>query len=456
MEVTAVFDIGKTHKKFLLLDEELQVLIEDSRRISEIEDDDGYPCDDLAAITKWVLDKVETTKAEGKFLIRKLNFSAYGASLVHLDADDQPVTPLYNYLKPYPEELAQEFYEKYGPASRFSVETSSPRLGMLNSGLQLFWLKKQKPEIFNSITTSLHLPNYFAFLFHQKKLSEFTSIGCHTGLWDFGHRQYHQWVEEEKVKSKFPEIVDCRLRFKNSRHPEMEVGCGLHDSSSALIPYLLRFKNPFVLLSTGTWNISLNPFNHEILSAEDLAKDSLHYFSYDGKPVMANRLFLGNEHDLLNRKLSEHFNKGVNYHKIMKPDEALIQELMTKKGCGGSFNLKEYFSHESSITPLNNDFNPQDFATYEEGYHDLLLKLSSCQVQSIEYTFNETDIKDIYITGGFIDNQLFTQLIARHFYKKNIYITSLQRASAVGAALIMQDNGATSYDKLITARKINP
>jgi L-fuculokinase len=33
------------------------------------------------------------------FRIRAVNFSAYGASLVHMGVDGQPVAPLYNYLK---------------------------------------------------------------------------------------------------------------------------------------------------------------------------------------------------------------------------------------------------------------------------------------------------------------------------------------------------------------------
>ncbi|MEL7006479.1 MAG: hypothetical protein AAFN93_27715, partial [Bacteroidota bacterium] len=141
MDLTAVFDIGKTHKKFLLFDENLETVVEDSIKIDEIEDEDGFPCDDLNAISEWIKTKVDTDAK-----IQKLNFTTYGASLVHLDKNRKPITPLYNYLKPIPPEVQFEFYEKYGPADKFAEETSSPNLGMLNSGLQLFWLKKAKPK----------------------------------------------------------------------------------------------------------------------------------------------------------------------------------------------------------------------------------------------------------------------------------------------------------------------
>ena len=44
-----------------------------------------------------------------------------------------------------------------------------------------------------------------------------------------------------------------------SEEDTIAVGAGLHDSSAALIPYLSAFREPFILLSPGTWCISLNP-----------------------------------------------------------------------------------------------------------------------------------------------------------------------------------------------------
>ena len=55
------------------------------------------------------------------------------------------------------------------------------------------------------------------------------------------------------------------------------VGVGLHDSSAALIPLSASFNEPFILLSTGTWCISLNPFNHTMLSDYELNQDCLCY-----------------------------------------------------------------------------------------------------------------------------------------------------------------------------------
>jgi len=56
---------------------------------------------------------------------------------------------------------------------------------MLNSGMQILWLKKYKPGLFANVCTILHFPQYLSFLISKEIRSEFTSIGCHTAMWDF-------------------------------------------------------------------------------------------------------------------------------------------------------------------------------------------------------------------------------------------------------------------------------
>ena len=97
-----------------------------------------------------------------KYHIKAINFSTYGASFVHLDKNGKIITPLYNYLKPIPDEIVAEFDQKYG---NISDVTGSPQSGMLNSGMQLYWLKKSQPEVFKKIKYALHFPQYISYLF---------------------------------------------------------------------------------------------------------------------------------------------------------------------------------------------------------------------------------------------------------------------------------------------------
>ena len=50
----------------------------------------------------------------------------------------------------------------------------------------------------------------------------------------------------------------------------IRVGIGIHDSSAALLSYIRCDRKPFVLVSTGTWSIALNPFNEQLLTTSEL------------------------------------------------------------------------------------------------------------------------------------------------------------------------------------------
>ena len=306
--VIAIFDIGKTNKKLLVFDEAYRLLSEDTQRMAETKDEDGDACDDLEAITTFVFDALRKLIRSKQYHLKALNFTTYGASFVYIDDSGRALTPIYNYLKSYPESLLSEFYNTYGGKNDFAAATASPVLGSLNSGMQLYRLCNERPALWSSVKYALHLPQYLSFLFTKNPCSDITSIGCHTNLWHFENNEYHKWVEQEKVLPKLAPITshDKTLATKFEGH-EFATGIGLHDSSAALIPYLMTATEPFILISSGTWCITLNPFNHDPLTNDQLEKDCLCFLQYNGKPVKASRLFLGQMHEDGVKAIAEHF-----------------------------------------------------------------------------------------------------------------------------------------------------
>src|SRR5690606_29991438 len=230
------------------------------------------------------------------------------ASFVHLDERDGLVTPLYNYLKPYPAETEAQFYGTYGSKEDLAIATASPALGNLNSGLQLYCLKYNKPQLFDRTASSLHFPQYLSYLISGSKYSDITSIGCHTALWDFTKNQYHHWVVQEGIDQKLPPLFSSShaLDIVYNGKP-LKCGIGLHDSSAAFIPYIQNVEEPFLLISTGTWCISMNAFNDAPLTKEELEKDCLCYMTYEGSTVKSSRLFAGYAHEQVIKKLSQYF-----------------------------------------------------------------------------------------------------------------------------------------------------
>lgn len=237
--VIVIFDVGKTNKKVLLFNEQYKLLQEESIQPEETTDEDGFPCEDVNLLTKWVQQKFSEILSRRDIDIRAVNFSAYGASFVHLDEESNIATQLYNYLKPYPENFKKRFYDTYGGEDLIARETASPVLGSLNSGMQLYRLKYEKPEVYKNIKYSLHLPQYLSFTVSKTPSTDISSVGCHTNLWSFARNGYHEWVYNERLDKKFAPLFNGD-KIVGSIDNKIQIGIGLHDSSAALSQTLTR------------------------------------------------------------------------------------------------------------------------------------------------------------------------------------------------------------------------
>jgi len=434
--VIAIFDVGKTNKKLFLFDEQYKLVHEESQAFEETKDEEGFPCEDIDALSTWVSKRFSEVSAMDDFKILGANFSAYGASLVYLNDYRKPVTPLYNYLKPFPEKLKKQFYDTYGGESLIAKQTASPVLGSLNSGLQFYRLKYERPDIYHQVKYALHLPQYLSFIISSSTASDITSVGCHTHLWDFKKHKYHQWVYKEKMRAKFPPIYRCdkTVSIVNDSR-KIPIGIGLHDSSAALIPYLASFSEPFILLSTGTWCISLNPFNHSLLSDYELHQDCLCYLSYEGKPVKASRLFAGYEHEQQVKRLADHFNTSNDYYKKVMYDNRLIKNFQDA-------SKSHWLSDKTSMVQQSafRERDLADFSGYEQAYHQLITDIVTQQIRSTNLVLNGTPVKRIFVDGGFSKNSVYMNLLANAFPNIEIFAANIPQASSFGAAIAIHSH----------------
>lgn len=431
--VCAIFDIGKTNKKLFLFDEQYQIVWEKSMQFPETIDEDGDACEDVNLLQSWVLESWNEVLLLDNFVVNALNFSTYGASFVYVNEEGNVLTPLYNYLKSYSAELQKQFYDTYGGEEEFAVRTASPVLGSLNSGMQIYRLKYEKPEIFEQVKYCLHLPQFLHSLFTKKYYSDITSIGCHTNLWDFRVQKYHEWTSREKIETKLPTLFysDEVVKLANE-DKAVSVGVGLHDSSSALIPYLINFQEPFILLSTGTWSITLNPFNDIPLTFEELQYDCLCYMHYQGKPVKASRLFSGYEHEIQTKRIAQHFGVENDFFKTVAYDAQIIDRLKNAQSPSVSEEDNKYELLKSSL------FEHRDLADYssvEEAYHQLMLDIMTQQLISTELVLHNYPVKRVFVDGGFSKNPIFMNLLAAAFPELEVFAASMAQASSLGAAL---------------------
>jgi L-fuculokinase len=439
--VIAILDVGKTNKKFFLFDASYKIVWEETTLLTETRDEDGFACEDLDLLSNWVRASLTKAGQSGDFDVRAVNFSAYGASFVYIGEDGNPIAPIYNYLKPYPEKIKKQFYDQYAGELRFAMQTASPVLGNLNSGMQLYRLKYENPEKFSRIKYALHLPQYLCWLITRKACSDISSIGCHTNLWDFSKNYYHEWVYREAIIEKLAPIQSSGMVYpvlRNEIFPfslrkECVAGIGLHDSSAAMIPYLENFRDPFVLISTGTWNISMNPFNKEPLTITELQNDCLCYLTYKGSPLKSSRLFAGNEHSLQVEKLSEYFQKDKAYFQSVSFDPGVVAKLQNKE-------VPLFIAPASGATV--SVFAQRDisgFQSFEEAYHRLQMDIMDQQIESTKWILSDS-VNRIFVDGGFGKNPVYMHLLAAAFPAVRVFAAKVAQASALGAAMAVHEH----------------
>ena len=344
-KVIAIFDIGKTNKKLYLFDEKFQVVFQREEPFPVITDEEDFECDDIDLITGWIENELSSLMERGEYDLVAVNFSTYGASLMFLDKNGKRLAPLYNYLKPVDKHIAESLFNAYGGKEEFCRRTASPDLGLLlNSGIQIEWFKKEKTTIAEKLKTVLHFPQYLSFFLTGEICSEPTSIGCHTMMWDFDNMSYHPWIKDHGIT--LPEPVNNDTVFGivfGGKH--ILVGTGIHDSSASIVPYLKASKSKFILVSTGTWCIIMNPFNSEPLTADQLAQDCLCYLTPTKQQVKSSRLFMGHYHELYAKKSANFFDKPTDFFKKIKYSESLVDILSTK------YNSDQLFFPKVKKTP---------------------------------------------------------------------------------------------------------
>ena len=430
MDACLIFDIGKTNKKAFVFSQSYEVLWQESVRIDEVMDDDGDACDNLFEIVNWIKEVQNKLIDNTNFDIKAINFSTYGATLIYVDKNGKAIAPIYNYLKKFPKDLKIAFEEKYNIEKDFFLKSASPDMGMLNAGMQAYWLKYKKLETFKNTRYALHFPQYLSFTFTKKPNAEYTSLGSHTGLWDFEKKQYMAWCEQEHLHMLLNEPI---LASHTETVAALKIGAGIHDSSAALVPYLKGIQEPFVLISTGTWSVSMNPFNKTALSKRELENDCLQYLSYQGNPVKSSRIFAGNEHERHVKHLANYFEKPLEYFKSVVFDGQVVKNLRKKN--------TQKLPNESHLECLMEsqfvERNLNTFASYEEAYHQLMMDLVTQQVASTRLILTDNSIKHIIVEGGFANNTIFMKLLTEAFFHQKVYRANLAQGSAVGAAMVI-------------------
>ncbi|MBV8549526.1 MAG: carbohydrate kinase [Alphaproteobacteria bacterium] len=296
-----VLDIGKTNIKLVAFDamDGAEVWSRSCPNATRL--DGAYPHADVEAIEKFLLDGLaDVGRSRNGFVdgIAVTTHSNSGALL----AGEALALPVLDYEFDGINETA-EAYAKLRPPF---YETMSPRLPEgQNLGAQLFWQQCRFPEQFNTASTFVTYPQYWAFKLCGTVATEFTSLGCHTDLWMPAHRRFsglvaragwsHLMAPIRKADDVLGLMYPDLARYLGLKVPP-SIFCGIHDSNASLLPYLSS-QLPKSIVSSGTWAILFSIGGSLVNLDEELG--TFANVNVFGLPIPSSRFMGGREFDVL-------------------------------------------------------------------------------------------------------------------------------------------------------------
>ena len=294
MRRIAVLDIGKTNAKVLVVD--LATGAEEvlARTPNAVVRDGLYPHHDLEMLWGFALSGLKLAAERG---VDAVSITTHGAACVLVDDVGGLALPMLDYEYDGPDRIAAD-YDAVRPGF---AETGSPRLPVgLNVGAQVFWMARAFPAEFARVRHVLMLAQYWSYRLSGMAVSEATSLGCHTDLWNPWEGRFSSLVSRMGWEGLFPPVrkaadvlgpVLAEVADATGLALGTPVLCGIHDSNASLVPHLA--EAPCGVLSTGTWMIvmALGGRNVEL----DASRDVLVNVNALGQPVPTARFMGGRE-----------------------------------------------------------------------------------------------------------------------------------------------------------------
>ena len=301
MRHVAVLDVGKTNAKAVLVDLESMAETCVKKTSSPVSDCPPFPHFDTERLWRFMLSSLEEFGKHAK--VDAVCATTHGAAAALVDEQGELVLPVLDYLHDGPDEFADEYNSR---RPEFAL-TGTPRLSCgLNLGAQLFWLQKKFPREFARVRWILPYPHYWTMRLCGVCAADPTMLGAHTDLWVLGSNQLSDLAQSEGWSRLIPDVrmpgdrLGCVLpsvadaaRMDRSA----QVVCGIHDSNASLVKHIANRAEPFTVLSTGTWVITMSVGGRDVQLDE--RRDTLVNVSYRGDPVPSARFMGGREFELL-------------------------------------------------------------------------------------------------------------------------------------------------------------
>lgn len=281
---TLVLDIGKSNAKLVLFNAQGEVVMRDVHHNAPIQAD-GYTALGIPAIEDWLTRTIP--KLPQRAHIEHIGITTHGAAFCALSESGLAFPAL-----DYEWDGYGTWRERYAALVDPFEVTGTPLLPQgLNAGLQLYWLQQTQPEEWARVQRWVPYPQYWAWWLTGQAVSEATSLGCHTHLWQPRHQIYAPWALKQGLVQRFAplrpahDVIGLVQPMRASAlglSAHCQVHVGLHDSNACLARHLHASPRATVV-STGTWTVAMTAGVDGAKIALDPAHDELLNQSIDGR-----------------------------------------------------------------------------------------------------------------------------------------------------------------------------
>jgi L-fuculokinase len=297
----AVFDLGKTNIKVVLFDRAGAVLAERSAPNTPLAPDSEWPYLRLDTEGAWAFLIGALKEFGARFSIEAITTTTHGCAGVLVRNDGPALPPL-----DYEFDGFAAVDADYDAARPSYDESRSPHLSRgLNLGRHIFYYERNFPDEFKQATAFLTYAQYFGWRLGRAMASEVTSLGAHTDLWRPNEGDLSSMVDRLGWRRLFPPMRKAwdtlgtlrpQVAAATGLSPDVRIICGAHDSNASLVPHLLSRRDPFTVISTGTWVIIMAVGGTARLDPE---ADMLANVDVRGEPVPTARFMGGREFSVL-------------------------------------------------------------------------------------------------------------------------------------------------------------
>lgn len=449
----AVIDIGMTNKKVAVYDDALNQIEAEYKNFPPLMVA-GLHTHDLAGMEAWFIERLAAAAA--KYPIKAIAVTTHGATFACVGENGKPCVPCVFYTEEPGDAFHDRFYELFGKPEELQAKTGTPYFkAMINPAKGILFAKERFPADFSKTKLLLQYPQYWGYRLTGKAGAEGTYVGCHSYLWDWEAGRWSDVAVKLGVADKMPAelknswdtlgTISAEVAAKTGLAQDVVVTMGIHDSNSSLLPHFAKKgETGFVLNSTGTWCVIMNPVKEYGFKEDELGK--VVFFNQSAfKTPVKTAIFLGGMEfetwskllmDLNGRTELPSFDKTLYDALLAKKDLFVLPEIVAGSGQfpgskprvvegGKSYALEDIRSGKSV---------PPSFRGYERGIAALRTSLAIQTLVAFERAGMD-GTKEVFTEGGFRKNEAYNALLSAALPGNKVSLTNIAEATAFGAAM---------------------